>query len=52
MQMDAADTETGVPGVVSSSLAQFDNRQRYEIIVQQQFSRVLRIYMYMSETRC
>lgn len=28
MQMDAADTETEVPGVVSSSLTQFDNRER------------------------
>lgn len=49
MQMDAADTETEVPGVVSSSLAQFDNRQRYEIIVRQG---TYNMYAYMSETRC
>eukprot|EP00752_Nemacystus_decipiens_P005152 g4675.t1 len=31
MEMDAADTETEVPGVVSSSLTQFDNRESGEI---------------------
>eukprot|EP00903_Cladosiphon_okamuranus_P016916 g15594.t1 len=31
MQMDAADTETEVPGVVPSSLIQFDNRESGEI---------------------
>jgi len=28
MQMDATDTETGVPDVVPASLTQFDNRER------------------------